>query len=58
MDQFMEDVGPEDLGVPETMEANLSQTWQDIVDRTGNEDLANEWLASQQANRGGLMSLT
>ena len=26
----------------------LSQTWEDILNRTGSEDLANEWLASQQ----------
>jgi hypothetical protein len=34
--------------------SNLSQTWQEILDRTGDEDLANEWLASQQktANLG------
>ena len=28
--------------------AGLTQTWQDILDRTGSEDLANEWLATQQ----------
>ena len=28
--------------------ANLSQTWEDILNRTGSEDLANEWLATQQ----------
>jgi hypothetical protein len=44
----MEEPTKPDIG-PYTLEANLSQTWQDIVDRTGNEDLANEWLASQQA---------
>ena len=34
--------------------SNLTQTWQEIFDRTGDEDLANEWLASQQktANLG------
>jgi len=28
--------------------ANLSQTWQKILDQTGSEDLANEWVESQQ----------
>jgi hypothetical protein len=55
---LLEGLESEDLGMEPHLEANLSQTWQDIVDRTGNEDLANEWLATQQSNRGGLMSLT
>ena len=32
--------------------SNLSQTWQDILTRTGSEELANEWLASQQVAGG------
>ena len=52
--QYFGGLESEDLGMETHLEANLSQTWQDIVDRTGNEDLANEWLASQQetANLG------
>ena len=42
---------------PETIEANLSQTWQTILDKTGSEELANQWLESQQANRGGIIGL-
>ena len=55
--QYFGGLESEDLGMETHLEANLSQTWQDIVDRTGNEDLANEWLATQQANRGGIIGL-
>ena len=59
IDKWIEDynIGPEDLGVEPQLEANLSQTWQTIVDKTGNEELANQWLESQQANRGGIIGL-
>jgi len=33
--------------------SGLSQTWQKILDQTGNEDLANQWLESQQAYNVG-----
>ena len=52
-----EDFPFEDIINAPRMEANLSQTWKKILEKTGSEDLANEWLATQQANRGGLMSL-
>ena len=37
--------------------AGLSQTWQTILDRTGSEDLANQWLEAQNVNRGGIMGV-
>jgi len=46
-----------DMKYPWAQMAGLTQTWQDIVDRTGSEDLANQWLATQQANRGGIIGL-
>ena len=55
VDQYIDRDVPEEIGD----QANLWQTWQTIRDRLG-EDVANEWLSSQQpvaANRGGLMSL-
>jgi len=58
LNDILENLSPEDLGMTERLEVNLSQTWQTILDRTGSEELANQWLESQQANRGGLMSLT
>jgi len=40
--------------MPYMQPAGLSQTWKNILERTGNEDLANEWLEGQQmAEMGG-----
>ena len=57
LNDILENLSPEDLGMTERLEVNLSQTWQTILDRTGSEELANQWLESQQANRGGIIGL-